>query len=287
MTPYEVGKVFDWTAARALSLWETLLSAEDVVQELWVWYLGSPAIQATFAGLQPRQRYKYAMTGANQILSKRALAADTFNNRALYSGDSIREALEGTSTNPYLVDILPLALDALNERNPDQAEAIRSRYTDGVVPVEPGKSVLKRAIKSLTDELNVTYLTTTHNEGKGSRNSVFPDSVKRKGAHGDPTGEIAMTLLEQPELRGEYLDDDGWDEIPTGLGDDAADIPPNIFDGAFNGMGGSEMYRAAVMPDLFPEAKPMLTDNWPLDDKQMYCGGEYTVGYLRLVKGVA
>jgi len=60
-------------------------------------------------------------------------------------------------------------------------------------------------------------------------------------------------------------------------------VSSNIFDAKFNGMGGSEMYRALIAPDLFPHEKPMLVDNWPAEDREMYCGGEYTPGYLRLV----
>jgi len=61
----------------------------------------------------------------------------------------------------------------------------------------------------------------------------------------------------------------------------------SIFDSKFNGMGGSEMYRHQITPDLFPHNKPMLIDNWSADDRELYCGGEYTPGYLRVVKGAA
>lgn len=62
----------------------------------------------------------------------------------------------------------------------------------------------------------------------------------------------------------------------------------NIFDAAFNGMGRSEFYRHQITPDLFPHEKPMLIENWPVQDREEYCGGTYTKGYYpRLVKGVA
>ena len=44
-------------------------------------------------------------------------------------------------------------------------------------------------------------------------------------------------------------------------------------------MPGSEMYRAELVPELFPHQKPMLVDNWSEEDRQMYVGGKYTVGY--------
>ena len=53
----------------------------------------------------------------------------------------------------------------------------------------------------------------------------------------------------------------------------------NLFDGFFNGAARSEMYRAEISPDLFPYEKPMLIDNWSAEDREMYCGGEYAVGY--------
>lgn len=53
----------------------------------------------------------------------------------------------------------------------------------------------------------------------------------------------------------------------------------NILDPLFNGMGRSELYRACLLPDLFKE-KPMLIENWSVEDREMYCGGIYTKGYM-------
>ncbi|AEJ95082.1 hypothetical protein SEA_GRUUNAGA_55 [Mycobacterium phage Gruunaga] len=53
----------------------------------------------------------------------------------------------------------------------------------------------------------------------------------------------------------------------------------DLFDGGFNGAPRSEMYRAQVAPELFPNEKPMLIGNWPQDDLEMYVGGSYTPGY--------
>ncbi|ANA87192.1 hypothetical protein SEA_SWITZERLAND_58 [Gordonia phage Switzerland] len=53
----------------------------------------------------------------------------------------------------------------------------------------------------------------------------------------------------------------------------------NLFDGTFNGMSGSELYRAELAPDLFPDQRPMMLHNWPEDDLEMYVGGAFTPGY--------
>lgn len=62
----------------------------------------------------------------------------------------------------------------------------------------------------------------------------------------------------------------------------------NIFDTKFNGMGRSEMYRAVHTPDLFPHEKPMLLENWPVEDRLMYCGPQYvTEKEMEQLKGAA
>ena len=48
----------------------------------------------------------------------------------------------------------------------------------------------------------------------------------------------------------------------------------------FNGMGGSEVYRAQVFPELYPYEKPMLIGNWSVQDREMFCGGQFTKGYV-------
>ena len=47
----------------------------------------------------------------------------------------------------------------------------------------------------------------------------------------------------------------------------------NIMDEVYNGMAGSEFYRAQVFPELYPHQKPMLIHNWSQQDREMYCGG--------------
>jgi hypothetical protein len=50
-------------------------------------------------------------------------------------------------------------------------------------------------------------------------------------------------------------------------------------DSLFNGMGGSEQYRAEVFPELFPHQELMKIGNWSELDREMYCGGSYAKGY--------
>lgn len=48
-----------------------------------------------------------------------------------------------------------------------------------------------------------------------------------------------------------------------------------IFESAFNGSPRSEMYRALIAPDLFPNERPMRIENWSAQDREEYCGGVY------------
>lgn len=46
----------------------------------------------------------------------------------------------------------------------------------------------------------------------------------------------------------------------------------NIMDPLFNGMARVEMYRAQLVPELFPNQKPFRIENWSAEEREMYCG---------------
>lgn len=205
-------------AQRALGAWfrdwQVQKDAQDdLVQDLWLWYYGEvgDATRLKLSKLHPLEAVETFRSIALQTLSKQTLQANLFADNITYSGDSVKDALKGTSTNKYLYELLPLAMDALDNRNPNQAEAIRSRYEDGIVPAHAGGAdmVLVRAIQSLTAEVNVMSLTQT-GEGPGSAGVVFPDSRRSKGVHGDPTGDMAVRLLGPKPKR---LTEEEWETM--------------------------------------------------------------------------
>ncbi|ASR77154.1 hypothetical protein KIV66_gp46 [Mycobacterium phage MyraDee] len=55
----------------------------------------------------------------------------------------------------------------------------------------------------------------------------------------------------------------------------------SIFDGAFNGQPCSEMYRAQVVPELFPDQPRMRVENWPAEDRAYLVGGEEAKAFYR------
>ncbi|AMW64133.1 sigma-K factor [Mycobacterium phage EvilGenius] len=207
-------KIFRRAARDALFAWKQDESGlDDLVNDIWVWYLESPTTQRKLQAIEPHEAQKSVKNAALQMLSKQQLSSNVFNDRNLYSSDNVKDALAGTSTNRYLVDILPRALEALAKQNEEHAEAIRSRYTDGVVPTKKGGAamLLSRAVKSLTEHVNIIAITAgvdadgNVTEGPGSRHSVFPETRPTSGGHSDPTADIAILLIEHPELRDDYL----------------------------------------------------------------------------------
>lgn len=221
-------EIFRKAAASALFAWKQDESGlEDLVSDLWVWYLER---RATRDKLQKSDKFharRMVYTHCLQELANKSLLNDRFNGKNLYSSDSVRSALKGESRNRYLVDVLPGALDALSGQNPAQAEAVRSRYQDGEVPARGSseEAKLKRAVKSLTEHVNVITITAgvdaegNVSEGPGSRHAVFPNTRRSHGSgHSDPTGNTAIMLIEHPELRDEYLHEDSLTEFLGGRG---------------------------------------------------------------------
>lgn len=223
-----IDDIFRKSAKSALFSWKQDESGlDDLVNDLWVWYLESPATQKKLDESDEFLARRLVYKAALQMLAKQALSADNFQGRNLYSSSSVRDALSGKSKNHYLKDILPMAMDALDGRNPGQAEAIRLRYEDGVVPPRGSaeEAKLKRAVKSLTEEVNITTITSgvdadgNITEGPGSRHAVFPHTRKSQGyGHSDPTGDTAILLMEHPELHDEYLSEPPLPEFLGGKG---------------------------------------------------------------------
>ncbi|AKF14221.1 hypothetical protein SEA_LUCHADOR_57 [Mycobacterium phage Luchador] len=61
----------------------------------------------------------------------------------------------------------------------------------------------------------------------------------------------------------------------------------NIMDPVFNGMPGSEMYRAEVFPELFPHQPRMRLENWSPEERAPLVGGEEAKAFYRLENTIA
>ncbi len=217
-------------AAKAAQAQWNLASFKDVdelVQDLWVWYLESPATQKKLENADPDLRHFLVKKAAFQLLSRMALSGDLAGNKSTYSGESVKAALAGKSTNKYLFSILGDAVDKLGY---GYAEAIRVRYTDGVVPEQGAPAVkLSRAIRALTQEVNLMMITSQmtkdengmlrnvegpgRRKGSGYRGAADASARRPQGVHNDPTAGAAMLLMDHPELRDEYFLESSWEEF--------------------------------------------------------------------------
>ena len=208
-------------AKSALILWHSgqwtrqLELVDDLSQELLLWYAETPSTQEKMATLSEPEIMVTFRIHARQLLSKNTHDNNVFSGGNLYSGSAVRSALRGESTNKYLYQVIPIAMDRIIN---SQKSALHSRYELGIVPKENDeRNLLKRAVRSLTDEINVLYLTT--NQGTlGSKSVIFPESVKAKGGdHSDSTGNTALMLMAQkPDFVDEYLYESPWEQVCKG-----------------------------------------------------------------------
>lgn len=188
----------------------------DLTNDLLLWYMTRPETRSLMSKLSEPEIMVTFRKHARQLLSRAALDSDVFDGKVLYSSESVKDALKGESTNVYLVAILPLAIKRLSAR---LREALSARYF-GDEPAFPetkeGQNDLVRAHKALCDEVNVLYIT---EEVKciGSKSVVFPDTVRQKGSHADPTAGTALALMKaHPSYKEEYLYDSPWKQIDSG-----------------------------------------------------------------------
>lgn len=295
-------KSVDWafrTAARNAShSWVSALEPEDVVQELWAWYLERPYVIRRFDEMDRTEALKYATKQANNIYSADVKASYIASGSVTYSSDAVKAALKGTSEHWDLERLLPLGMDALRRRYIEFADALEGRYRDNKVPATNAESqVLKRAHQAITEEINQIHrdelVAWDKNKLKADR-ELDPDLRQQQGDTGDPTGNIALTLMDNPEEREAFYAPDDFQcdskviPVVTELGEatqrvftqryvpTAEDAAPwlNIFDSVFQAMPRLDLYRANVYPDLYPHERITNPSRW-LDndpDKEVFSG---------------
>lgn len=263
-------------AAKAVYEWANPpMSRDELIQQLWVWYLERPSRQRMLAELPQAEAVRVVKRTALQLLSKATLAANAFAGKDLYSSEAVKAALKGDAGNRYLASVLPVAFTELERRNVRYAEALRSRYERGQIPTPgPAAKTLTDAHRALTEEVNLLVLTTDHAKGPGSKAAVYPETRRVSGDTSDPTADLALALMGRPAERDEYLRGAGLGIPVKPVDGERKTQPPNIFDPAFN--SGASMYRGWVFPDLASEPQPLL-HNWSREDLSAYCGGEHAM----------
>ena len=228
---------------------------DDLQQDLLVWYLETPSTREKMSTLVDAEIFVTFKMRAQQLLSKNQLDDNIQRDRVLYSTESIKKYLKGESTNRYLIEVMPYAMDKINEVH---KEALLSRYVDGKIPSQGvNAELLSRAHRTVTAMVNLIQIVNKSEEVVGSRGTLFPESIKAPTRHDDPTGNITTTLMgEHPSYVDEYLDESPWQQVCNGAG-----ACPVI------NFGPSGRYRlSATEADLFRRV-PGLIDLF-IDQKQ-------------------
>lgn len=211
---HTIESIIKKSAKSALFSWKQSEDGlDDLINDLWVWYLERPSTQQKLAESDEYLARRLVYKAALQILAGKSLVEDEFRGNNLYSPENIKDALAGRARNKFLRHVLPTALDALAEQNEGYAEAIRARYIDGTVPQDnASKQKLKYALKSLTKHVNIQTIEaggadSTNHPGPKLRNPIDPAVRGSGGRYSDPTADIAIMLINNPELRDDYLEE--------------------------------------------------------------------------------
>lgn len=227
---------------------------DDLTNELIEWYMTRAETRRKMESLSEPEIMVTFRLHARELLSKATLEGNIFEGKVLYSSEAVKDALNDESTNVYLRTILPLAIKRLHKR---YQQALHKRFTDGeYADNKKEEDAQRRAIASLTREINVLYIT-QEVKGIGSSSVVFPESIHAKGEYNDPTAGTALALLDaHPSFADEYLYESPWEQVCRGAGAEP------VID-----FGPSGKYRlTAAEADLFRRV-PGLIDLF-IDQKQ-------------------
>ncbi len=185
--------LFRKAAKSALYEWGRDDGLEDLVSELWVWYLESKSVQDKLHKSDKPLARSLAKTQAINILTEAANADDLFNQRNKFSSDDVKTALLGNVVDLTLQEILPSAMGELELHNHKYYESIKSRYSYGLVPISRSSEqvLLSRAVKQLTELVNRTSIKKTK-----TSNTVDPGRRRSNNGYSDPTGDTAVKMIE-------------------------------------------------------------------------------------------
>lgn len=184
--------LFRKAAKSALYEWGRDDGLEDLVSELWVWYLESKSVQDKLHKSDKPLARSLAKTQAINILTEAANADDLFNQRNKFSSDDVKTALLGNVVDLTLQEILPSAMGELEFSNYTYYESIKSRYLDNKIPKQGSDHVrLVRAVKQLTELINRTSIKKTK-----TSDTIDPGSRRSNDGYSDPTGDTAVKMIE-------------------------------------------------------------------------------------------
>lgn len=246
-TDKQLNTLFRRAGRAALTEWKQELNKlDDLVADIWVWYLERPATQRKLEGLKTGEAVKTVKKAALQMLRQNTIDDNLFEGKNTYSSESVKDYLSGRSTNEGLKELLSEALDLLAEQNEGRyVAALRDRYSKSQIPSsKKDENLLVRAHQSLTEHVNLIAV----KREIDTRNAVDPETRRSKGGgHSDPTGNTALLLMEHPEERESFLEVTYKEDFLGGAG---SSVVIELGNGARYRATGKEAQALIKYPEL-------------------------------------
>lgn len=144
-------------ARLAESRWNNLISADDIEQEIWLWFLERPGVQSQLENANPAELSAVFKKSANQICSKERLDYDHFTGNYHYTPKEVRELLDtlGEEYDVHSADEkvdLQLGLEELGQYHEKHYDVIQQVYRLGIEPED--HNLKPRAVDKLTELMN-------------------------------------------------------------------------------------------------------------------------------------
>lgn len=280
-----------FAVTRVLHNWKHPMDErDDLVQDVFARYLAQPSTRAIVSREGNKKTFirDIFYREAQRVLSKQVADNAVTAATIAYPSESVKDWLAGRSTNKFLGKMIQIGLDGLSDIS---REAVRQRYELGKVPPQGTQQTrLRDAIRALTVLVNEAFAKAQDDDPKWKRPASVQAGVRRQtGGYKDNTASLAFNLIRSGDDE-IGLEDGGtttmrqlFEEqtLPIGVGTGGSRVEwLDLFEGEINDR--TDMYRAAVLPELYPDEKPMMLENWDKQDLEAYCGGIHTVGYRRL-----
>ncbi|WP_431941630.1 hypothetical protein [Nocardia grenadensis] len=225
----ELNKIFRKAADSVSYTWPEVIEVDDLAQELWIWYLESPSVRRMLAGLPKHEGYNLIVRQGHNLASAARDRNARFSGRIRYIPADVVCMLESRGRiSPEMRDDLEDGMNALRDRTGTHTAALTARFVNKAIPEsKTEQKQLERAVNALTEEMNRAV------RAKFERMTPIPGG----------------TLGDGPGTR------------RTAFPNDFDQVPRNIFDDEFRGEE-MDQYRGWVQPEIFPEVRPALVENW-------------------------
>ncbi|WP_459957325.1 hypothetical protein [Nocardia sp. IFM 10818] len=175
MNGTEIKAAVKRAAGSVVLQWPDVIEADDLEQELMLWILERPSVQARLEAGTARERHGLLVRHGHVIAADARKSRIRFAAEFHYSVDEVKALLEGRDRGADRLDDLTEAMDLLRERNDEQAELIAEKYGEGKsMGTDARRKMLQRALVSLTDEMNriIREKFDAYTDGPGSRTAL-------------------------------------------------------------------------------------------------------------------